>query len=109
MREAELFHRLEAAGFPAFYTQADLIPGREFRFDFAWGPELKVAVELQGGVHSGGRHVRGKGYENDAVKSALAQALGWIVLYVTPGQVQSGEAVRLISGALKSRGWEPAA
>lgn len=105
LREAELFHRLEAAGLPAFYTQVQLIPGRKFRFDFAWCPELKVAVELQGGIHTRGRHTRGKGYEADAVKSAMAQALGWMVLYVTPGQVRSGVALELITSALRSRGW----
>src|SRR5687768_16750315 len=31
-------------------------PARRWRFDFAW-PELKVAVECDGGTFTGGRHV----------------------------------------------------
>lgn len=107
LREAELAIRMEMAKFPAFDTQLKLIPGRRFRFDVVFPWPWKVAVELQGGQHVRGRHNRSQGYEADSVKSALAQSLGWLVIAVTPAQVKDGTAVALISGALRSRGWEP--
>lgn len=55
---------------------------RKFRFDFAWIPQ-KVAVELEGGTFSGGRHVRGIGFETDCIKYNLAAAEGWVVFRFT--------------------------
>jgi hypothetical protein len=40
---------------------------RKWRFDFAW-PEHRAAVELEGGIHIGGRHTRGVGFEKDMEK-----------------------------------------
>jgi len=61
-------------------------PPRRFRFDFAW-PDKLIAVELEGGVWSRGRHVRGKGYESDCEKYNLAQSLGWSVYRFTAGML----------------------
>lgn len=55
---------------------------RRWRFDVAW-PEHRVAVELQGGVHAGGRHTRGAGYINDCDKLNAAQVAGWRLIYLT--------------------------
>lgn len=56
---------------------------RRFRFDFAW-PAYKVAVEMEGGVWTGGGHNRGAGYASNCEKYNIAQIQGWIVLrYVT--------------------------
>jgi len=59
---------------------------RRWRFDFAW-PDRMVAVECEGGVWSRGRHVRGKGFENDCEKYSTAAAMGWKVLRVTAGML----------------------
>jgi len=56
--------------------------GRRWRFDEAW-PARKVAVELEGGVYSGGRHVRPEGFEKDCEKYNAAVSLGWRVLRFT--------------------------
>jgi len=61
-------------------------PTREWRFDFAW-PKPMVAVEMQGGVWSGGAHTRGGGYSKDCEKMNEAVALGWRVFYLTPGML----------------------
>lgn len=73
--------------------------GRKWRLDFYW-PADKLAVEVDGGTHSGGRHVRGKGYEEDCIKSASAIIQGIRVMRVTGGMVESGLAIQLIASAL---------
>lgn len=61
-------------------------PPRRWRFDFAL-PEKKIAIEINGGVWSNGRHVRGRGYLKDREKINTAQALGWRVFELGTGQV----------------------
>ena len=65
---------------------------RRWRFDFAW-PEPKIAVEVEGGHWSAGRHVRGTGFERDCEKYAEAEILGWSVLRVTTNMVTNGKAI----------------
>lgn len=74
--EAIRRHGLE----PAFEYQFDV--NRRWRFDVAVLPG-KVAIELQGGTFMGGRHTRGRGYENDCKKTLAAAADGWLVLPIT--------------------------
>lgn len=64
---------------------------RRFRFDMAW-PDKKVAVELEGGVYTGGRHTRGSGYENDCLKYNLAVLKGWRVLRFTRNLLRTAPA-----------------
>lgn len=76
--------------------------GRRWRFDFAW-PELKLALEIEGGTYSGGRHVRGDGFEADCKKYNTAELLGWTVLRVTGRMVRKGLAAELLEIALTRR------
>jgi hypothetical protein len=69
---------------------------RKWAFDFAWrtapdGRPLFVALEIDGGAWSGGRHTRGKGFINDLEKLNAAVVMGWRVIRSTPRQVKSGE------------------
>lgn len=57
-------------------------PVRKWRFDFAI-PDHRIALEIEGGHWSGGRHVRGVGYRNDCEKYNEAVKLGWRVLRYT--------------------------
>ncbi len=61
-------------------------PERKFRFDYA-RPDVKIAIEIQGGIWTRGKHVRGVGYENDCEKLNLAVTMGWKVLWYTPQMV----------------------
>ena len=79
-----------------------LKPKRRYRADFAW-PELKLLVEVEGAVYSGGRHVRGKGFTEDLHRSNLAQLEGYMILRFTGEQVKSGLALDLIERAIKLR------
>lgn len=55
---------------------------RKWRFDFAW-IDSKVAVELEGGIATGGRHTRPGGYQGDCEKYNAAVSLGWRILRYT--------------------------
>lgn len=67
------------AALPPYETEYRFAPPRRWRFDMAW-PEEKVAVELEGGIWTGGRHSRGKGMQEDMEKYNAATSLGWKVL-----------------------------
>lgn len=83
------------AGLPAPVRELVFAPPRRFRFDFAW-PDHKLAVEVDGGVFSGGRHTTGAGYTRDCEKFALAAINGWSVIRCTSSQVKTGQAVQWI-------------
>jgi very-short-patch-repair endonuclease len=76
---------------------------RKWRFDFAW-PNLRLAIEIEGGIWTGGRHTRGKGFLDDCSKYNQAALAGWMVLRFPTEQIQSGEALRFIEVALKLKG-----
>ena len=78
-------------------------PGRRYAFDFAW-PESRVALEIEGGTYTNGRHVRGSGYRHDCEKYNLAASLGWRVFRATSDMLRDDlpALVAMIAGALAS-------
>lgn len=72
---------------------------RRWRADFAW-PLQKVALEVDGGTWSGGRHTRGDGFERDCEKQAALVLAGWRLFRATGAQVRSGAAVSWIEQAI---------
>jgi len=96
----ELFAlHLRASGITGYVRELKFGPNRQFRFDFAWENE-GLAVEVEGGTWSGGRHVTGKGFESDCEKYNLACLLGWRVLRFTGKQVKSGIAIDFVQNIL---------
>ena len=65
---------------------------RKWRFDFAF-PDNMLAVEIEGGTWSGGRHTRGQGFQDDCVKYNTAVKIGWRVLRYTTNMIENGEAI----------------
>lgn len=92
--------QLQLAGLPLPEREFLFHKRRKWRFDFAW-PDLLIAVEVEGGVFSGGRHVRGQGYESDCEKYNEAQLIGWMVLRFTPGMIKRGKADQVIEKAIR--------
>lgn len=70
-------------------------PVRRWRFDFAFPPG-KLAIEVDGGIWTAGRHSGGKGQIDDFEKFNNAVAFGWQVLHFTPQQVNGQDAFRFI-------------
>lgn len=73
---------------------------RGWRFDFAW-PERRIALEVEGGIYSGGRHTRGSGFAEDCAKYNRAALMGWKVLRATTDHVRTGAAVAWVAQALE--------
>ncbi|MGE6283615.1 hypothetical protein ACLHZ9_01040 [Aeromonas media] len=80
----------QLVGFPDPVTELLFHPKRKWRFDFAW-EEQKLALEIHGGIHSGGRHTRGRGFVEDRAKMNEATLLGWTVLEVTPEHIKTSQ------------------
>ena len=80
----------QLVGFPDPTTELMFHPKRKWRFDYAWPPRM-IALEVHGGIHSGGRHTRGRGFVEDRAKMNEATLLGWTVLEVTPEHIKSGQ------------------
>ena len=97
--EATLALQLQEAGIE-FVQQYKFHPVRKWPFDFAILSH-KLAIEVDGGTWSRGRHTRGKGYEEDRIRDAEAMCLGWRVLRVTTAMVENGKAMEYIRCALK--------
>ncbi len=93
--EETLQFQLRAAGIRGFVREIRWHPTRKWRTDFGF-KEAGLLVEVDGGTYSGGRHTRGRGFEEDCRKLAEATLLGWHVIRVTGGMVKSGEALELI-------------
>lgn len=64
---------------------------RKWRLDRAHAV-ARVAVELDGGTHNGGRHVRGDGYTRDCEKLNAATANGWAVFRLTSDMLRDAPA-----------------
>lgn len=101
--ERALETRIIQAGLPRPEQEWRFHPVRKWRFDFAY-PALMVAVEIEGGTWSGGRHTRGDGYEKDCEKYNTAALMGWKVIRLTTGMIADGRAIEWIGKALEARG-----
>lgn len=82
-------------GLPIPETEYRFCDARKWRFDFAW-PESRIALEVEGGVWTGGRHTRGSGFIKDMEKYNIAAMLGWRVLRVQPKDLCMKSTVDLI-------------
>lgn len=70
-------------------------PDRKWRADFHL-IDKKILVEIEGGIWSGGRHTRGKGYLGDMEKYNAATMMGFQVIRFSTDQVKSGHAIQQI-------------
>jgi very-short-patch-repair endonuclease len=100
--ELLLERALRDAGINDWVAEHKFHDTRKWRFDFAWPPK-RVAVEVEGGVFSHGRHNRPAGFIADAEKYNAASLAGWLVLRVVPQKGWIENTLLLIRGALMVR------
>ena len=74
-------------------------PIRKWRFDYAIA-EYKIALEVEGGVWSGGRHIRAQGFLRDMEKYNTATLMGWRVFRTTPDDLYKMATINLLRQAI---------
>ena len=97
--EVALLEQIKYAGLPEPKCEYVFASPRKWRFDFAY-PEIGLAIEVEGGSWTQGRHVRGSGFEKDCEKYNNAVMIGWDVLRFTRNMIESGDALNMISDYL---------
>lgn len=100
--ELEMLARLRAAECEPESREYQFAAPRRWRFDFAW-PSIKLAVEVQGGVWSGGRHVRPAGFAAECERRNHAALAGWAVLEYPADAIHSGRAAQEVAAVVASR------
>jgi hypothetical protein len=90
-------------GLPAPEAEHRFAAPRRWRFDFAW-PAYRVALEVEGGVWTGGRHTSGAGFVRDMEKYNAAGGLGWIVLRCMPKTLCTMATINTIKAAIEVAG-----
>ena len=92
--------QLDSAGLTGYVREYQAIPGRKFRFDFAFVRE-RLLIEINGGTYNGGAHGRGVGINRDYIKNNLAVINNWRVLSFDTKQVKSGAALEVVEQFLR--------
>ncbi len=88
-------------GIPEPLYEYQFCADRKWRFDISWDGLLRpVAIEVQGGIFSGGAHVRGAAMLREFEKLNTAATLGWRILFVTPDQLMRLDTVNLVKRCL---------
>lgn len=74
-------------------------PKRRWRFDYAI-PDHKIALEVEGGVWTGGRHIRAQGFLGDMEKYNTATLMGWRVFRTTPDDLLKMVTLNMVKLAI---------
>lgn len=86
-------------GIPEPVTEFRFHPTRRWRFDYAW-PQHRVALEIEGGIWTGGRHTRGVGFVRDMEKYNTATVMGWKVLRCQPADIRKLPILDMVKQAI---------
>jgi len=100
--EAMLELQIRADRLPIPEAEHKFHAGRNWRIDLAW-PTLRLGVEIEGGIWTGGRHTRGSGFTADCEKYAELAIAGWRLIRVTPEHIRTGQALTWLKRALDIR------
>lgn len=91
-----------------FFPEYHFHPGRKWRFDYiltnpsgAFVVGQGVAIEIEGGTWTNGRHSRGKGYQADLDKYNAATAMGYKVFRFSTQDILRGRAKAFLQEHLK--------
>lgn len=75
-------------------------PTRKWRFDYAITAH-KIAIEVEGGVWTGGRHTSPKGFLGDIEKYNAATVMGWRVLRTIPDELCTNATLNMIRETMR--------
>lgn len=99
--EAEFELLIRACKWPSPIEQMRFCE-RRWRCDYCW-TDYNLIVEIEGGTHNQGRHVRPEGYQHDCEKYNEAQLLGYIVIRFVGEHLKNGYAVQLLTDFFEKR------
>lgn len=100
MPSDELWLGMKARGIKGFVREYKFHPKRKWRIDF-FNLDINLALEVEGGVWTNGRHVRGSGFINDCHKYNELVLMGFRLLRFTACMIRSGIAYEFIQRAIK--------
>ena len=98
--------QLNAVGLDGYVREfRKAIPGRKFRFDFAfvsgkWQGKM-LLIEINGGTYTRGGHSTGTGIKRDYEKGNLAVQYGYKLLTFDADMVKSGQALEFTEKILR--------
>jgi len=92
---AKFEHLWQSWGGPELTKEHRFHPHRRWRLDYYHAP-TQTAVELEGGLFSGGRHTRAAGFLGDCEKYNAAAMMGITVLRLGTGQVDHQHVTEII-------------
>ena len=72
---------------------------RKWRIDYAI-IDHKIAIEVEGGVFTQGRHTRGAGFVNDMEKYNALTVQGWRLIRVQPKDLVTVKTLNLIKDTI---------
>ena len=98
--EHVLAYLLRVNNLPQGEAEYQFHPTRKWRFDRAY-PDVKLGIEVEGGMWTKSRHRTGEGYTKDCEKYNQAVLLGWRVLRFTRSMLEDGSAIETIKEALR--------
>ena len=93
--EDDLLIQITAANLPIPEKEYRFHPVRKWRVDFCY-PADHIAIEVEGGTWSGGRHTRGSGFEKDCEKYNELALTGFYLYRFTSTMIYSGTALETI-------------
>lgn len=96
LRDAIVDAQARAAGWPVPEREFRFAPPRRWRADYFFpippdDTSPPLALEIEGGVFTGGRHTRGAGFLKDCEKYNTMTAMGIRLIRLTPQQLENGE------------------
>lgn len=87
--EDNVYNYIVKKGYPAPLRQQQIIEGRRYKADFYW-PQHKMVLEVEGGIWTGGRHVRPQGFLGDMEKYNLYAYHGYVLYRCAPQHLHDG-------------------
>lgn len=90
-------------GLPIPIPEYKFHPERKWRIDFYFEAGCKrVALEVEGGAWTSGRHTRGSGYVKDVEKYNALTLAGIYLLRTFPSELHKKETMAMVLEALKN-------